>query len=282
MWLTLTAMGLMGTASAINGASTRKKMRQQLREDRDRQLELMDLDFEHNKEEANKNADASDRRSDFNEGYIAENANSQFDMLAASQEQEGLEFNMEAMQAGSQRGSGLAQLAASGTRGSSVADAIDLESAVNAAQLQAKEDYSRASTDYNINNILRSFNNDVFTLQENRTNAMDLRNSFKDGGFNQRKYALNRKGLEKQYNRQIDDLKDSWSNTLSEFFGGAQQGYSLGSGIEQFATDFKTTINKDSGTFSFSNLSNNNGQFRINDFSKVKLNTNDWYRGFYS
>lgn len=282
MWMTLAAMGIMGTASAISGHSARKKARKQLREDRDRQLELMDLDFEHKKDEANKNADASDRRSDFNEDFTADAANSQFDMLAAGQEEEALAFNMEAMQAGSQRGSGLAQLAASGTRDSSVATAIDLESAVNEAQLQAKEDYSRASTDYNINNILRSFNNDVFTLQENRTNAMDLRNSFKDGGYNQRTYALNREGLQKQYNRQIDDLKDSWSNTFNEFFGGAQQGYALGSGIENFMVDYKTTVDKGNGVFSFNNLSNNNGQFKLNDFSKVKLNANDWYGGLYS
>lgn len=281
MWLTALAMGAMGTANAINGYNTRKEQRKRLREKRDNLLAQMDLTYEQKKEEANKNADASDRRSDFNEDFIADNANSQFDMLAASQEQEGLAFNMEAMQAGSQRGSGLAQLAASGTRNSSVAKAIDLESAVNAAQLQAKEDYSRASADYNINNILKSFNNDVFTLQENRTNAKDLRNSYKDGGYNQQLYALNRDQLERDYNNQIDDLEDSFWTTLTEFFSGAQQGYSIGSGIENFTQDYVTKVNKSDGTFSFNNLSSKNGQFKLADFSGVKLNSNDWYSGLY-
>lgn len=275
MWGSLITAGVMGIASAINGAQTRKAQRKELAAERDRNLALLDLQFNIARDEANKSADKSDWKSTMNEGYIAANANNQLDQLSASMEQQGLQFNNEAIAAGAQKGNSLARSAASGTRNSSMNTAIDLESAVNAAQLQAEENAAAASNRYNLNNILSQYNNDVFKLQSDRTDAYDLRHSYDIGGNNWNLYAMNRANTEAGYDNQIKKLKTNAMSILSDFGGGASSGYSMGQSIEGLWNDYVKPLGDKlpgNSTMSFDNLQGANDFYKI---GKVKLNTND-------
>lgn len=275
MYGAIIAAGVMGTASAFSGISSRRAQRERLADQRDRNLALLDLQFNVAKDEANKNADRQDWRSTMNEGYIAANANNQLDQLSAGMEQQGLQFNAEAMAAGTQRGNSLAQAAASGTRNSSMNTAIDLESAVNAAQLQARENSAAAADRYNLNNILNQYSNDVFKLQNDRTDAYDLRHSYDVGGNNWNLYNLNRKNTEASYDEAIDDLKSNFWSVLKDFAGGAGQGYSMGSSMEGLWTDMSgkfTTAGAGNSVMSFDRLQKGNDYYK---FGNAKFNQYD-------
>lgn len=275
MYASLIAAGVMGAANAINGVQSRKKQRARLREQRDRDLALMDLQYTQVMQEANKNADKQDWRSTMNEGFAASKANNQLAMLDANMEAEGLEFNAEAMGAGIQKGNSLVQAAASGTRNSSMDTAIDLESAVNAAQLQAKENAAYASDNYNINSILNQFNSDVFNIQNDRTDAYDLRHSYDVGGSNWNIYAMKRHDAKKKYDNQIDDLKTNFWSVLSDFGSGASQGFSMGSSIEGYVDDltgYLKTTGSGNSVMSFDNITHSNNYLNNN---LVKLNQYD-------
>lgn len=258
MWGALIAAAVGGTINAISGISGRRKARKQLREDRDNKLAELALQYDIAEKNARKNADRQDDQSDLNEKFIAGNANNQLDALRNAQEQEAFAFNQQAMQDSSQEGSALASMATSGTRNSSMNTAVELQSAVNSQQLQLSEDSTRASDENSLFNILNNFQNDAFKLQNDRTDAEDLRDAYVEGSGDQWKlYDMSRQGIKREYDRAIDEQKTSFWSVVGDFFGGAKQGYDVGSAVSGFMRDasaYKTMGNGNS-TMSFNNLS---------------------------
>lgn len=257
MWGALIAAAVGGTVNALSGVSSRKKARNELRAKKAEDLGLMDLNYEIAEKNANKNADRQDYQSDLNEKFIAGNANNQLDALRNSQETEAFTFNQQTMQNSSQTGDALSGIAASGTRGGSMDTAIELQSALNSQQLQLAENSTRAGDENELFRILNNFQNDAFKLQNDRTDAEDLRDAYRpETGDQWKLYQMNRDKLINEYDRAINKNKSSFFTVLGDFFGGASQGYGVGANIDQFVKDasaYRQTGNGNS-TMSFSNL----------------------------
>jgi hypothetical protein len=164
------------------------------------------------------------------------------------QEADAYNWNAQERQAGSQEGAAYANLAASGVRaGSSLSDAVEMESATNAAQLQFSQDAKRRSDNNNLASVLNSLASNRFGIQQNRIgadiardNASWLRNSFAEGGHNYNLYQNQLKALKTttdyettEANYQIEQHSGSnafWNAAIGGISGGVkgfQTGYNL-------------------------------------------------------
>lgn len=213
-------------------------------------LELMDLNFEINKKDALKNADNSDIQTTMQEGLVSEDFNNNLDALRLGQESDALGWNMQAIQNEMSEGDALSSMAISGTRGSSMNDAVEMQSSLNSQQLQLQEDTQRKGQDIQLASLLNNLANNTFNMQMSRNNAMDLRMAYDDGsvygkaGDQYNLYTKNRALQEKAYLDQIDDLKRQrddtrnwWKNTLGAIgagFTGATTGANVGGKVDQF------------------------------------------------
>lgn len=281
------ALAVVGAvAGAISTSKSRKEQIKQLKEyraelerRRDAAIEELTLDYDIAKTEATKSADTSDRHSTLNERIVSDDVNNQIYALALAQQQEGLAWNNEAISAGQSEGSSLAALSASGTRSSSMQEAVEMQAAQNAAQIQAGEDSQRASDQYSLVSLLNNTQNNVFNLQTDRTTAYDLRQSYEEGGSNYEKFSLNKKNINESYaydidsvNDQIDSLKNtSFWDTVSSFFGGASSGWSIGSSLGDAASQASKSI-------SYVTAMKEQGVSTWNALKSADYNTvNSWY-----
>lgn len=175
-------------------------------EERDAKLELMDLEYNEAKKQALKSADRNDYMSDNNERTVNFETGAAFDRLGLQQVADAYSFNNAAIQNSSQTGNELSQMAASGTRTSSMNTAVDLQSAQNEAQLQLAEDQTRAGEEQTLFSILNAYGQNAFQIQNNRTDANELRHSYDEGGYNNTYYKKQRSLQENAYNNQIADI----------------------------------------------------------------------------
>ena len=233
-----------------------------------KQKEQAKLEFDKAKEDAEKNAaraeqqaDLTDLSTDITEKSASNDINSAIDNLYLSEASDTWSWNNAAMQAGSSEGSALASVAGSGIRaGSSLSDAVQMESAVNASQLQFNQDATRRGNDNNLASVLNSIAGTKVNIQANRIgadntrlDAMDLRNSFLEGGYNYNIYQNQNAQLDTKYNYdkwQINKEKENhsgwnafWNGFLAMHTMGAkgfQSGYSIGDTVYKSAT-YKTT-----------------------------------------
>lgn len=233
LW-SLAALGVMNTFDALGGIfgdndrkDALKKERKRLEKERNDKLRLMDLEFTDAEKQANKSADRSDLVSDMNERTSAYDANAQIGQLSLQQLADAYTFNYNNQQIGANKGAGLASMAASGTRTSSVGNAIDMETLQNEQQLQLAEDSTRANYDYQLEGILQALAQNRFQIQNNRTDAFDLRQAYArpdealgtEGGSEYQKYALSRQMQNDAYNNRIQDYTDE-INDLGDFWKG--------------------------------------------------------------
>lgn len=219
-----------------------------------------DEEFAKAKEEADRNADQADAQADLTdqslditETAVSNDINTAIDNLYLSQAGNALSWNNAAMQAGSSEGAAYASLAGSGVRaGSSLSDAVLMESAVNESQLQFSKDAQRRSDNNNLGSILNNLAGNQFNIYQNRVgadvtrdNADYLRNSYLEGGHNYNLYSLQKTEMEKtwQYNHDtLQKQKEKWwkdghmswdafwtgaTNMLSLGAKGASTGYNL-------------------------------------------------------
>lgn len=208
--------------------------KRQLQAEKAAKLQEMDAIFDINQKDAFKNADRSDAETTLNEGLVALDFNNQLGQLGLQQEAEAFSWNRELQAIGAQKGEGLAAMAQSGTRTSSASDAVDMQAAQNAAQLQLEEDTQRRSDTYAIGSLLNGLQNNIFNLQSNRTDALDLRTSWSEGGDQFNLFQLQRKNTADAYDRSIEAVQDAIDDTrnigkniwgtISAGFGGAMQG----------------------------------------------------------
>lgn len=243
----------------------------------------MDLRFDLAKKEANYNADKSDEQVDFSEGIVSDDFNAQIGQIQLGQENELAGWNLSAMSAGASEGDALSQAAASGVRsGSSMSEAIDLQSAVNSWQLQMAQDTSRAVASENLRSATAGLNESAFGFQVNRDAANYLRDSFEAGGSEYELYKTTRQNRVDEYQDAIDEINDAieeaedWKrNTLGAVLelhglGGLQTGMQ----VESFVSNFvPNTYNTGGGTggesVSTTKTSANTGSYSLYGWDNV-------------
>ena len=218
--------------------------------------------FDMAKDEANRNADQADlqadmtdKSADITESALSDDFNAAIDNMYLGQAQDTWQWNSASMQMGANRGNALAGLAASGVRaGSSLSDAVLMESATNEAQLQFAQDAKRRSDNNNLASVLNNLAGQSHNIYQNRVgaditrdNAMYLRNSYLEGGHNWNLYENNKAQIDLRYDNEIDQHK-GWNkalNAASAFFGfgskALQTGYNTLDTLNK-AKDYTVTL----------------------------------------
>ena len=215
MWFSAIMAGI-GLVAGIAGAASESSRRKKEAEEQKKYIEEMykinkekaDEEYAAAKENAERNAkeqelqaNLTDKSLDITEKGLGNDFNAAIDQMYLGQEADAYSWNVQAMQAGSQEGAAYANLASTGVRaGSSLSDAVQMESATNAAQLQFSQDAKRRSDNNNLASVLNNLAGNRFGIQQNRigadlarNNAAYLRNSFQEGGHN---YNLDQNQLE--------------------------------------------------------------------------------------
>lgn len=257
------AGALFGASSGLVGAlQSDRQAREQAAAEKENVLKMYALnlaraeeEFKKAKAEAERNAkqaelqaDITDKTLDITEQGLSQDFNTTIDNLYMSQEADTMNWNLAAMQAGSSEGAAYSQLAGSGVRaGSSLSDAVLMESAVNENQLQFSQDQKRRSDDNNLGTVLNNLAGNKVNIQNNRIgaditrdNAAYLRNSYLEGGHNYNLYQNQKDLLQAQMQANVNKLDyeygqhadaNAFWNTLTSMLSlgakGAQTGYSL-------------------------------------------------------
>lgn len=261
-----------GLFSDSETANALKREKQRKEDEKKAKLELMDLEFEQDKKAAIKSADRSDQLSTMNEGTVSNQHNNAIEQLSLQQIADAYSFNYMAENSAAQTGNALAAQAGSGTRTSSVMDAVDMQAAQSAQQLQLTENQQRAGYDANLNGILSALAQNRFQIQANRTDALDLRTSYDVGGDQYEIYQKQRALQEKAYNDLIQDIgyqiedNTGWKaglKTLGRLFGikNASSSFALG----QTVADFGKPKLRTEANYSFDNVSPNQWQPKFYD-----------------
>lgn len=252
--------GIAGMASSLWGD---KEARGRITRESEYQRELYELQkreaeekyrqakeqAERNAAQAEKQAELTDKTLDVTEKGLAIDFNTAIDQMYLSQESDAYDWNNAAMQAGSSEGAAYSNLAGSGVRaGSSLSDAVQMESATNAAQLQFSQDAKRRNDNNNLAGVLNNLAGNRWNIQQNRIgadimrdDAAYLRSSYEKGGRNYNLYQLQLEELKKNYEYKDEQLDyeygqhSGWNSFWNSFIklntGGAQgfnTGYNIG------------------------------------------------------
>lgn len=217
---------------------------------------------EKNAKEAQLQADLTDKGQDITEAGTSFDINNMIDSLYLQQTQDAMQWNAAALQAGSSKGNALANIAGSGIRsGSSLSDAVLMESATNSVQLQFTQDATRRGQENSLASVLNGLAGTKLDIMGNRIgadvtrqNALELVNSYAEGGYNYNLYQNQKKQAEETYNykngllKKEKDEHSGWNkfwNGVQSFLGmgakGFQTGYNIAGDIYE-ATKYKTTV----------------------------------------
>lgn len=250
-----------GILGFIDSWNSDTKAEQQINKQYEEQKEEARLRYEQAKEEAGRNADKADlqadmtdKSADISETGLSNDFNAAIDNMYLGQLSDTMEWNNASMQIGSQQGASYAGLAASGVRaGSSLSDAVLMESATNEAQLQFAQDAKRRTDNNNLAQVLNGLAGQKFGIYQNRVgadqtrdDALYLRNSYKEGGYNYNLYQnqLQQMQTKKDYELSQHTGANKWLNALGGFFGmgskGWNAGYNLGETIDEGKSYIKT------------------------------------------
>lgn len=234
--------GLLGMTDSL---ITDTKAEEQLKEEKKLQLAEAQEKFDMAKDEANRNADQADlqadmtdKSTDITEKALSDDFNTAIDNMYLGQAQDAWQWNNASMQMGASEGNALAGLAASGVRaGSSLSDAVLMESATNEAQLQFAQNTKRRSDDNNLASVLNNLAGQSYGIYQNRVgaditrdNAMYLRNSYLEGGHNWNLYENQKAQLDLRYDNAIEQHK-GWNkalNAATAFLGFGSKGLQTG------------------------------------------------------
>lgn len=251
-----------GIAAGVNSYVNDKRAKNQAEQDRDYIAEMYEInkeraeeEFEQAKEQAKRNADQADLQADLvdksldiSEQSLSYDFNAAVDNLYLGQEADTYTWNDAAMQSGKSTGAAYASVAGSGVRaGSSLSDAVMLESAANENQLQFSQDAKRRSDNNNLASMLSNLAGNRFGIQQNRigaditrSDAAYLRNSYLEGGHNYNLYQNQLESLKKnadynitKANYQIEQHSgwNSFWNGVIAFHGGGASGFNTGYSI---------------------------------------------------
>lgn len=225
--------GLIGSISDADEAKKKAKTEKEYQND------IYKLNKEHAEEEfneaqkqanrsaekANLQADFTDKELDIGERTISNDINTAIDNLYLSGASDTYEWNQQAMSAGQSEGSAYASLAGSGVRaGSSLSDAVEMQAATNSELLQFAQDSKRRSNNNSLVNVLNQLAGNEFNIMQNRVgadetrkDALDLVNSYLEGGSNYKLYQNQLDQMKTTHNYNIGQLnKEISDNTFFE------------------------------------------------------------------
>ena len=247
--LTLAILGLVGgaliggTSQTLADNETREQYRHQSdinEKEKNRALNYLDTQYETEKAQAQRTADKQDLQTTVSEALMSGSLNNDIASLGLQQQALGENLSAANLSAGAGYGSDLAGLAASGTRSSSQAAAVDMQAAVNASQLQAQEDSARKQGELSLAGVLNNVASGNFSLQQSRDDAMQLRADYEDGGLAYKAYQARRENVAGDYDLkqaeldyQYGDNGRYWNNGnvtaryLNAMFHGASTGAAL-------------------------------------------------------
>ena len=196
------------------------------------QKEAAEKEFEEAKRQANRSAekanlqaDLSDKAQDITEKTLSNDINTAIDNLYLSGASDTYEWNQQAMASGASEGASYAQLASTGVRaGSSLSEAVEMQAATNSELLQFSQDSKRRSDNNNLGSILNQLAGNEFNIAQNRIaadetrkDALDLVNSYLEGGYNYNIYKNQMDQLENTRTYNLDNLdkeikKNRWDS----------------------------------------------------------------------
>lgn len=257
-------------------------------EEYQRAKQKAELEYKQAKEEAERNAarldrqaaqmdvqaDLTDKNLNQTEKTISDDFNAIIDQMYLSQEANTYNWNMQSMQAGKAEGASYAALGSTGVRaGSSLTDAVLMESATNASQLQFSQDSTRRNESNSLVSVLNNLaGNKLNIMQERigadvtrenanylRDDASYLRNSFANGGSNYNLYQnrLDTLKTNRDYNKQELDREwekhSGWNSFANAFISfntmgakGFSTGYNIGGAFNNASAPstggYKTTV----------------------------------------
>jgi len=208
-------------------------------EEKTRQLNYLDESFELSKKKAGREADRQDLQTTVSESLAAGSLATQMESLSLNQVAFGENLNAAEMNAGASYGSDLASLAASGTRSGtgSMAEAVDMQAAVNAAQLESQKESGRKGSELDLSGVLNNLSSTNFGLQQSRDDAAQLRADYEEGGLAYKDYQLQRKKTEEGYDAEIKQMRlqkedyNSFSNVNARWFSSLFHGATTGAGL---------------------------------------------------
>ena len=270
----LIVAGAIALAAGVGGAIAQNQKNKDAKKQAEQQKEYNQKMYELNKERAETEFKAAKQEADrqhdemlqqaslaeqqvnITEKTLSSDFNAAIDNLYFAQEGDAQSWNLQALQNASSEGTAYANIAASGVRaGSSLSDAVQLESAINEGQLQFSQDSKRNSINNSFVNVLNelaghkaNITSDRAAILRQRTNAAQLSASYLEGGTNYNLYQNQLKQLEttsnynntalnytiEQYSGDNARLKVATA-ALSQGAAGFQTGYSLGQSIYQSA-----------------------------------------------
>jgi hypothetical protein len=231
--------------SKKNALDTKELSEKKATTERDNDLAYTETTFQNDKEAAyrqadkldiqakqlNEAADLADVGQDIAERSLAVNFNSAIDNLYLSQTQDAMSWNAQGSENLRQTGAGYAGLAASGIRaGSSLSDAVLMQSAENGAQLQFSQDAKRRSDSNNLAGVLNGLAGGMFDVRQNRiaadtqrfdagllqNDAAYTRNSFLEGGGKWNLYQQKISGINDTYNINLEIAQNTYNNRINE------------------------------------------------------------------
>lgn len=231
-WLVAGIVALIGALAGGIGAGSDADKARKAAEDQKKYLEDQydlqkteaKLEYEKAQQEANRSAekanlqaDLTDQAQDITERTLSNDINTAIDNLYLSGASDTYEWNQQAMASGASEGASYAQLASSGVRaGSSLSNAVEMQSATNAALLQFSQDAKRRSDNNNLASVLNQLAGNEFNIMENRIgadqtrkDALDLVNSYLEGGSNYNIYQNNLKQMENTFNYNKGQLNET-------------------------------------------------------------------------
>lgn len=258
---------LFGLANTGIQAAQANEQAQKQKEHNEKMYELnkarAEEDFNAAKEQAERNAQQADLQADLadqalniNEQGLSTDFNTAIDNMYLNQQADTMSWNQASMQAGASEGQAYATLAGSGVRaGSSLSDAVLLESAVNESQLQFSQDAKRRSDNNNLASVLANLAGNQANIRQNRIgadmtreNAAYLRNSYLEGGHNYNLYQNQLAQLQEETNYsnthadyiiQQNSGMNFMINAATSMFQGAAAGYTAGSNLNKLKNKLK-------------------------------------------
>lgn len=268
----LATIGALG--GTINQALNQQQQNQQLLQEQQNllkenqnELDLMQLQFDEATKEADKKAEemeiTADRKAaqaeledaaqNINERKVSQDFNLGIEEVQNQQLIDAYGWQAQSMNADAHKGNELTQLAASGVRaGSSMAQAVEMEAALNSQQLQATQDATRTKETNAIMGLINGLASSNLGIQQGRieadwlrndadylrSNASNLRASYREGGgqwniYQQKVWNQNESTLMKWNNlqSQLLDLNDPGKNFLryaTSILSGGGSGFTSG------------------------------------------------------
>lgn len=247
------ANGIQTGASMADEADYYERLEEETRQKLNEDLAYLDLQYNIQKDKDIKAANQQDLFTTLNEDSVSNTVNSQLGQIRGQQEADTLSMTQARMSNDANTGAQLANAATSGTRTSSYNTNIDTNADMQNQAYESARDQQRLLQTYQTNQVINGLAQNTASIQANRTQAQDIRDSYAEGkvvadvdpntgiptfkveggGSQWQLYQQNKLNTTAQYNRYISDYSNQadnirgdiwWRSTLAGL-GGTVNGF---------------------------------------------------------